>query len=198
MDTPLIPRSPLLLDRTKSGLLIVDVQEKLIPLLPGKNRIVWNLGRLLAGARILEVSVAATEQYPRGLGSTIETLAAPLAEVGAPVPEKLRFSCAECSEIFVDWRDRGIDQILVAGIETHVCIMQTVLDLMSDGFDLFVAVDATGSRYAVDRDTALHRMEASGATLTTTEAALFEWCGIAGTEAFKSISQLIREPPPED
>ena len=197
MDIPLIPRSPLLLDRSKSGLLIVDVQQKLIPLLPGKNRIVWNLGRLLSGARILEVPVAATEQYPRGLGSTIEALAVPLAEINAPVPEKLRFSCAECAEIFVDWRDRGIDQILVAGIETHVCIMQTVLDLMSDGFELFVAVDATGSRYSVDRETALHRMESSGATLTTTEAALFEWCGVAGTEAFKSVSQLIREPPPE-
>ena len=90
----------------------------------------------------------------------------------------------------------GIEKILVVGIESHVCIQQTVLDLLSQGFSLFVAVDAVGSQNLEDRDYALRRMESSGATLTTTEACLFEWCETSEAEEFKQISQLAKEDGP--
>jgi nicotinamidase-related amidase len=88
---------------------------------------------------------------------------------------------------------RRVHKVLVCGIEAHVCVQQTVLDLLAGGYRVYVAVDAVGSRFEVDCRTALTRMDSAGATLTTTEAALFEWCQVAGTPEFKQISQLVRE-----
>jgi nicotinamidase-related amidase len=192
MSTPL-SRSPELLNRDDSALLVVDVQEKLLPLIPGSGRMVWNIRRLIDGAKLLGVPVAATEQYPQGLGPTTRVLAERLGMI----PGKLEFSCGECGEIFAAWRDKGIWKILVCGIETHVCVGQTVHDLLGEGFRVFVAADAVAARGQVDHEIALRRMDSSGATLTTTEAALFEWCGRAGSPEFKQISQLVREKPPE-
>ncbi len=192
-DAPAIPRSPELLSRHDSALLIVDVQGKLITLVPGHRRIIWNIGRLIDGAKLLGVPVAATEQYPQGLGPTTPELARRLSDI----PAKRAFSCAACPEIFADFARRGIFKILVAGIETHVCVQQTVLDLMTDGFRVYVAVDATGSRFDVDRDVALRRMDSAGATLTTVESALFEWCETSAAPEFKDLSALVRQPIPE-
>lgn len=187
-----LPRSPEMMSADDTGLLIVDVQTKLIGLIAGHERIVWNLRRLLDGAKALGVSAAATEQYPQGLGSTVPELA---QRLGA-IPDKLSFSCGACLEIFRQWDERGITRVLVAGIEAHVCVQQTVLDLIASGRRVYVPVDAIGSRYEIDYQTALRRMESAGATLTTTEAALFEWCQRSGTPQFKEISRLVRETPP--
>jgi nicotinamidase-related amidase len=191
---PHIPRSPELMSRQDSALLVVDVQDKLIGLIPGHERIVWNIRRLIDGAKILGVATAATEQYPQGLGPTTQVLRERLGEI----PSKLAFSCGGCPQVFDELQKRGVWKILVAGIEAHVCVQQTVLDLLADGFNVYVAVDAVGSRHAIDRETALRRLDSAGATLTTTEAALFEWCEIAGTPEFKQISALVLEagPPP--
>jgi nicotinamidase-related amidase len=180
------------MNRDDSALLVVDMQARLLPLIAGHARLVWNVRRLIDGAKILGVSVAATEQYPQGLGPTEPQLAQRLA----PIPAKLAFSCGECGEVFAALRDKGIWKILVCGIETHVCVGQTVHDLLGEGFRVYVAADAVGARGQVDHDIALRRMDSSGATLTTTEAALFEWCGRAGSPEFKQISQLVRESPP--
>jgi nicotinamidase-related amidase len=185
-------RSPELMNRDDSALLVVDVQAKLLPLIPGRERLVWNIRRLIDGAKILGVPARATEQYPQGLGGTAPELAQRLGTI----PSKMKFSCAECGEIFAAWRDKGIWKILVCGIETHVCVGQTVHDLLGEGFRVYVAADAVAARGPFDHDIALRRMDSSGATLTTTEAALFEWCGAAGTPEFKQISQLVKEQPP--
>jgi nicotinamidase-related amidase len=185
-------RSPELMNRDDSALLVVDMQARLLPLIPGHSRLTWNIRRLIDGARILDVPVAATEQYPQGLGPTTPELAERLESI----PAKLAFSCGECGEIFTAWRDRGIWKILVCGIETHVCVGQTVHDLLGEGFRVYVAADAVAARGAIDHEIALRRMDSSGATLTTVEAALFEWCGRAGSPEFKQISQLVRESPP--
>jgi nicotinamidase-related amidase len=179
------------MSRSDTALLVVDVQEKLIPLISQHERIVWNVGQLLDGARVLGVRAVATEQYPRGLGPTTKELADRLGNV----PEKLTFSCGGCPEVFEELRDAGIFKILVVGIEAHVCVQQTVLDLLADGFQVYVAVDAVGSRHELDYETALRRMDSAGATLTTTEAALFEWCDAAGTPEFKQISAIVRQGP---
>jgi nicotinamidase-related amidase len=183
-----LPRSPELMSVGDSALLVVDVQEKLVPAIADHARVVFNVGRLIDGARLLGLPVVATEQYPRGLGPTVPELAQRLG----PIPDKLTFSCCGCPEIFTSLRDQGIHKILVAGIEAHVCVQQTVLDLLGDGWRVYLAVDAVGSRTPLDRDTALRRMDSSGAVLTTTEAALFEWCEVAGTPEFKEVSRLVR------
>jgi nicotinamidase-related amidase len=131
----------------------------------------------------------ATEQYPQGLGPTVAELAARLPKPSS----KVAFSCGGCPELFDDLRARDIHKILVCGLEAHVCVQQTVMDLLADGWRVYVAVDAIGSRFDVDCRTALGRMDSAGATLTTTEAALFEWCEVAGTQEFKEISRLARE-----
>ena len=185
-------RSPELMSIGETALLVVDVQERLVPAIADHERVVFNTRRLIDGAKILGVPVVATEQYPKGLGPTVPELAERLG----PIPDKLTFSCCGCPEVFARLREQGIHKILVAGIEAHVCVQQTVLDLLGDGWRVYLAVDAVGSRNPLDRDTALRRMDSSGAVLTTTEAALFEWCQVAGTPEFKEISRLVREEMP--
>jgi len=184
-----LPRSPELMGPGDTGLLVVDVQVKLVPAIAGHERVVWNVRRLIDGAGILGLPVAATEQYPKGLGSTVPELAERLGEI----PSKLSFSCGGCPAIFEDLRRRDVHKLLVCGIEAHVCVQQTVLDLLAGGWQVYVAVDAVGSRREIDYRTALGRMDSAGATLTTTEAALFEWCEAAGTPEFKRISRLVQE-----
>ncbi|MCG8448262.1 MAG: isochorismatase family protein [Pirellulales bacterium] len=188
--TDSLPRSPEIMRPMDTGLLVVDLQERLLAVQPAGKTVVWNARRLLDGANILDVSSAATEQYPEKLGPTAPELAERLP---SPPLSKLAFSCGACGEIFSAWREAGIHRVLVCGIETHVCVQQTVLDLLASGFQVLVAADAVGARHAIDHEIALRRMEASGALLTTTEAALFEWCGAAGTEEFKQISALAKE-----
>ena len=175
-----------------TALLVVDVQQRMIAVQPEGARIVWNCRRLLDGAAALGVQAAATEQYPEKLGGT----ASPLAERLGAVPAKLAFSCGECGGLFAEWRAAGIERVLLCGIETHVCVQQTALDLLAAGYRVYIAADAVGARHAVDHEVALRRMESSGAVITTTEAALFEWCERAGTPAFRQISELVKESPP--
>ncbi len=187
-------RSPELLSRTESALLIVDVQEKLLGLISGWRRVVWNIGRLIDGAQLLGVPCTATEQYPQGLGPSHPDVAARLPER----PSKQRFSCVGCGSIPEQWAERGLTKIVVAGIETHVCILQTVLDLLSEGFRVYVVADAVGARHPVDHEIALRRMDSQGAILTTCESVLFEWCESSAAVEFKQVSQLIRQTPPEE
>jgi nicotinamidase-related amidase len=175
-----------------TALLVVDVQERLVPAIAGHARVVWNVRRLIDGAKVLGLPVVATEQYPQGLGRTVPELLERLGEV----PAKLSFSWGGCPQIFKQLETQGIHKLLVCGIEAHVCVQQSVLDLLAAGWRVYLAVDAVGSRFDVDRTTALGRMDSAGATLTTTEAALFEWCQVAGTPQFKQISQLVREAGP--
>jgi len=187
-----LPRSPEMMSRGDTALLVVDVQERLAPAIADHRRVVWNARRLVDGAKVLGIPVVATEQYPTGLGPTVPELRERLGTV----PSKLTFSCGGCPEVFEDLDKRGIHKILVCGMEAHVCVEQTVLDLLAAGWRVYVAADAVGSRFDLDYRTALARMDSAGATLTTTEAALFEWCEIAGTPEFREISQLAREEAP--
>lgn len=192
MATALATRSPELMSRQDTALLVVDVQVKLLAAMQPPPALVWNIRRVIDGARALGIPVAATEQYPQGLGPTTPELAQRLTDI----PSKRMFSCRECGHLAQTWRDQGRWKVLVVGIEAHVCVQQTVLDLLAAGFRVYVAVDAVASRHQLDRDTALRRMELSGASLTTAEAALFEWCEAAGTPEFRTIHALVCELPP--
>jgi nicotinamidase-related amidase len=187
-----LTRSPELMNREDTALLVVDAQERLLAVIPDQARIVWNIRRLVDAARTLNVPLAATEQYPEKLGPIPPKLRKHLGDV----PSKLRFSACACSKIFDRWRKDSRFRVLLCGIETHVCVMQTALDLAAAGFEPYVAVDAVGTRHTIDHETALRRMESAGVVLTTTEAAMFEWCREAGTPEFKQISALVKESPP--
>jgi nicotinamidase-related amidase len=186
MNTSTPHRSSELYRRQSSRLLLVDLQERLVPVIPDRETLMARCRLLAQGAQILEIPIHATEQYPKGLGGTLPEIAAFVPNR----PEKVRFSCTDC----LGWNPPGPDerfQIVVAGIEAHVCVQQTVLDLLSLGYQVQVPVDAVSSRNDLDKQVAFRRMELSGATITTTEAVLFEWCEAAGTPEFKAISKLI-------
>ncbi len=185
-SSPSSTRSAELLSRSRSRLLLIDLQERLLPAIPDRESLVARCRLLAQGARILCIPTHMTEQYPQGLGTTIPEI----AEFSANRPSKTRFSCTES----LGWLPPSPDepfQIVVAGIEAHVCVLQTVLDLLALGYQVHVAVDAVSSRGEIDRQVALRRMELSGAVLTTAETVLFEWCEVAGTPEFKSISKLV-------
>jgi nicotinamidase-related amidase len=187
-----LPRSPELMNREDSALLVVDAQVKLLDIIPGRERIIWNIRRLLDAAAALGVPVAATEQYPDRLSPTVPELK---ERIGS-APDKLCFSACVCGDIFERWKSEQRSRVLVCGIETHVCVLQTALDLVAAGFETYVAVDALGARYAVDHETALRRMEMAGVILSTTETAMFEWCRTAEAPEFKKISALAKEKAP--
>src|SRR5215210_754711 len=170
--TNALPRSPDLMNAEDSALLVVDAQVKLLEIIPQRARIVWNIRRLLDAADALRVPVAATEQYPERLSPTVPELR---ERIGA-APNKMCFSACVCGQIFEAWRADSRFRVLLCGIESHVCVLQTALDVAAAGFEAYVAADAIGARYAVDHEFALRRMESSGVTLTTTETAMFEWC----------------------
>jgi nicotinamidase-related amidase len=191
-DQPHFTRSPELMSADDTVLAVIDVQQKLVSLIPGHERIVWNIRRLLDGAKHLGVGVLATEQYPQGLGGTVAELASRLPAVF----DKTAFSSCGSEEFCQKLAAAGVPKVLLAGIEAHVCVQQTALDLVANGYRVFVAADAIGSRFPADHETALRRMELGGVTLTTTESALFEWCRQSGTPQFKQISALVREKAP--
>ncbi len=189
-----LPRSPALMSRGDTGLLVVDVQDKLVGLISSHARIIWNIRRLLDAATLLKLPLLVTEQYPERLGGTVAELAARLP---APQPKR-EFSCLSCGELAAQLERLGIGKWLVCGIETHVCVQQTTLDLISAGYTTYLAVDAVGSRHEIDHRTALGRMDSAGTTLTTTEAAMFEWCATSAAAEFKALSELVKESPPAE
>jgi len=172
-----------------TGVLVIDVQEKLIPLIPGSAGLIRNIAFLIDAARILQMPVQATEQYPKGLGATVAELAQRLPER----PDKVAFSCCAIPSVVDSFRRAARPKILLTGIETHVCVQQTALDLLALGFRVYIPADGVASRYSVDHEHALRRLENAGATITTCESAVFEWIGAAGTPEFKEISRLVQE-----
>ena len=170
------------LDRDRTALVVVDVQEAFRPAVQDFDEVVENTRRLMAGAKILGVPVIVTEQYPKGLGRTVEEL----GEV-SPV-EKSCFSAAQAEGFEMN----GRDQALVCGIETHVCVSQTAHDLLERGVEVHVVRDAVTSRTAENREVGLHKMEHSGAIVTSVETALFELLGAAGTDEFKEVQRLVK------
>jgi len=175
-----------MLDRERTALVVVDVQEAFRPAVGEFDAVAANAGVLVQAARELGLPVAVTEQYPRGLGRTVPEVAAHLD--GIERHEKTVFSAVRADGFSLD----GRDQALVCGIEAHVCVHQTVADLLDAGVETHVAADAVTSRTALNRRLGLERMEAAGAVVTSTEMGLFELVGRAGTPEFKAIQALIR------
>ena len=175
------------LDAKRAALVVVDVQEAFRKAIPDFEAIAGETAKLIQGADALGVPIAISEQYPKGLGKTVPEVASQLPEGVEPV-EKVCFSAAEADGFDLN----GRDQALVCGIETHVCVNQTVLDLLDRGTEVEVAADAVGSRTAENKDLGLHKMEQAGAVLTSVETALFELLGRSDHEAFKTVQALVK------
>ena len=183
-------RNRLLLDRKRTGLLIVDIQEKILAVMAQPERSVENTVKLIKGFQILECPIFVTEQYPEGIGKTVDSIKKVLGNV--EIQEKLTFSCCGIENFVRSIRTRKIDQVVVCGIESHVCVWQTVMDLVHEDFIVVVVRDALSSRKNEDYEAALSRMASQGIGVSTTEMVLFELLEKAGTDEFKKISKLIK------
>lgn len=176
------------LEKAKTQFLLVDMQEKLFPYIAGNEMIAKKNMTLLEGMKALTIPMLAAEQYPKGLGNTIEELR-PYFSV---YHHKTTFSCCGNGALVKALHEQDRKNVIIGGIEAHICVLQTVIDLKELGFLPIVAVDAVGSRARGDYEIALERMKYEGAILTTVESILFELCYQAGSDTFRTISRLVK------
>jgi nicotinamidase-related amidase len=179
------------LHRDRTALVVVDVQEGFRKAIPEFEQVARATATLVRGAEAIGVPVLVTEQYPKGLGATAPEVAESLPEGTQPL-EKTVFAASEAEGFDLS----GRDQVVVCGIETHVCVNQTAIDLLAGGTEVQVVEDAVGSRFPDSKRIGLQKMERAGAVLTSVETALFELLGRAGTDEFKAVQKLILEYAP--
>jgi nicotinamidase-related amidase len=180
-----------LLDRSAAVLLVIDVQEKINAAMTNQGHLP-RIEVLIEACRALEVPVIGSEQYPKGLGATVEPLASLLG--GTPAA-KDTFSCARDTGLREALAASGCPEVIVTGIEAHVCVLQTALDLIDAGYRVHVPYDAVNSRRPADKHWALERMQAAGVQITTTESALFELVERCDTADFKTVAKLVKRLP---
>lgn len=187
-----MPNQPSRLRRAQAALLVVDLQEKLVPAMFESERLIQNSLRLVQGAAALGLPLLATEQYPKGLGPTVPVISSALTGARALKFEKVAFSACRATGLLDALASRRFSQIVLCGIEAHVCVSQTCLDLLENGFQVFLAVDAVSSRTPENMRLGLDRMRQAGIITVSVEMALFELIERAGTDEFKRILTLIK------
>lgn len=180
--------TPVRLTAADSVLVVIDVQDRLLAAMPTGPALVRTVGFLLDAAAAVGVPAVATEQYPKGLGPTTAELARRLP---ADRPAKTAFSCCGAAGFLSDLRGRNRSNVVLTGMETHVCVLHTALDLLAEGFRVFVPADAVAARFDLDHATALCRLDRAGVVPTTAEATAFEWLGDASHPQFKAVSRLV-------
>lgn len=177
----------------RSLLVVVDVQERLLPVMSDHDLVTDRVVRLIRGIATLGLPMLMTEQYRKGLGPTVDPVASAFREGGGGEPiEKMAFSCCDEPAFVRALSGLGRRFVLLAGIESHVCMLQTSIDLLKAGYQPVVPADVTSSRFKEDKDFALRRLEKEGAIVTTSEALLFELTRVTGTSRFKEISKLVK------
>ena len=171
-------------------LLILDLQEKLISNIKGNQLLIFNIKKLIESCNLLNVRIAFTEQNPLKLGKTLETI---LENKEYPVFEKMEFSCSK-NKSFVDYiNEYNFKNIIICGIETHICVLQTSIELLAKGFNILIPKDAIGSRNEIDNDTAFLRLSLSGAIASTTESLICELCKTSNRKEFRDISKILKK-----
>ncbi len=170
--------------------LIVDIQERLFPHIFEHEQLARNTSILIQGLQLLDLSIIVTQQYTKGLGPTIHSIQQTL--VNSKPVEKISFSCCDDDKFMKKLDSTGKNKVIIAGIESHICVQQTTLDLLDKGFVPIVIEDCVSSRKAHDKSIAIERMRTEGAIITTYESILFELCRYAGNDTFKSISKLVK------
>ena len=183
-------KSDKILTKENTALLIIDVQAKIFPVMFESEKLLENTLKLIKGIKVLEIPIYYTEQYPKGLGETIQQIKDELTDIN-PI-EKMTFSCYGAYNLFDRLKQDGITKVIICGIEAHVCVLQTGLDLLANGFSVYLPADAVSSRKKFDYKTAIQRMRQHGIEITLTESVLFELLQVCGTDQFKQISKIVK------
>lgn len=170
--------------------LVIDLQEKLLPAMTDLPALLKNVGALVKGLEIAGVPVIVTEQYKKGLGGTPDEIIACAKD--APVIEKMEFSCYDNQEVQAAIQASQCKNVIICGIEAHICVLQTLIDLRAAGYQVILVEDCIQSRKAHDQDMALKRAQHEGAIITTFESILFELVRKSGTPQFKQLSTLVK------
>lgn len=176
--------------RDDSGLLVVDLQEKFLAPIVDKDAVLHRAKFLIESAQILGVPILATEQYATRMGSTVPEILELLGD--AHRVDKLCFSACGSDGLFDEFLNLGRKQVVIAGIETHICVTQSCLDLISNGFEVFLAADAVSCRIPMAHEVALKRLRHAGVVVTHSESVVYEWMHQAGTEEFKKVLDLVK------
>ena len=184
-------KPPALLTREQCLLVIIDMQQKLVPIMADKERLIANVSRLVRFARIVNMPVVVSEQ--KNLGPTIEQIASVLPHPTQPV-EKISFDCFACGPFQEQLWQHQKPALIFAGIESHICVAQTALSALV-GHEVHIIADAVSSRYEPNRSVALRRLEQAGAVISSTEMFMYEVLGQAGTEEFRAVLPLVKEQP---
>lgn len=174
----------------KTALLIIDIQERILPVIKNYQLVLENTLKLIKGFKVLGLPIYYTEQYPKGLGATHHSIVDELS--GLKPFNKMSFSCSGAGDLFNEIKKKNLSQVVVCGIEAHVRVQQTVLDLIENGIQINLAADAVSSRKEIDFVTALDRMRYHGTEVTTTESILFELLNVCGTPQFKEVSKIVK------
>ena len=184
-------RHPFLLDRKRAALVVIDMQEKFRPIMTSFDEVAARIAVMVQGCQLLGVPIIVTEQYPQGLGRTATEIAQHLPDNIQPI-EKLAFSSCGVPEFDLQLREQHIEQVIIVGIEAHICVSQTAHDLLQLGYQVHLISDAIGARFAHNREVALTKMQRSGAILSSVEMALFEMMKSSDAAEFKAVQKLIK------
>lgn len=171
--------------------LLIDVQSRLFPHIHENEKLEQNILKLIKGVHTLELPMLVTEQYTKGLGFTVDSIKNELGESYKPL-EKMEFSCCDNDDFADKLKSFGKKNLIIAGIETHVCVLQTVLDAIETGYQPVVIQNCVSSRFPDDKNAALRRIEREGGIVSTYESILFEMARVSGTPQFKAISKIVK------
>jgi nicotinamidase-related amidase len=183
-------RHPSLLDRKRAALAVIDMQQAFAPMIADFEELASRITIVIEACRLIDLPILVTEQYPKGLGRTVETIAEALPGGLSPI-EKLSFSACGVQEFDTQLRERHIEQVIVCGIEAHICVSQTAHDLLQNGYQVHVLSDAVRTRLERNTPIALDKLAKAGAIISSVEMALFELIG-AGTPEFKQMQALVK------
>jgi isochorismate hydrolase len=178
-----------ILQKEKTALLVIDIQHRLMSVMQNSEEVFANVNRLIKGAKVLQIPVIVTEQYPKGLGNTCSELELP---EDIKVIEKMCFSCLQSAKVTLELQHSKVTSLIICGVESHICVFKTALEAMEKGFEVHVVADAVSSRTSENKKIALNRLRQAGAFIVSTEMILFQLIDDAGTDEFKAISRLIK------
>lgn len=183
-------RNPIILKKDTTALLIIDLQERILPVIRDVEIVLENTVKMIKGFKTMQLPIYFTEQYPKGLGPTSQKLLDELE--GYSAFNKMSFSCSGAENLLEEFYKKKLSQIVVCGVESHICVQQTVFDLLANNFQVNLTADAVSSRKETDYNMALQRMRTLGAQVTTTESVLFELLEVCGTPEFKEVSKIVK------
>lgn len=182
--------SPLgLLKKETTALLVIDIQERLMPVVKNSEQVIANVNCLIKGSEVLHIPMVVTEQYPKGLGNTCKEIELP---EDANIIEKMCFSCIQSDDVLKQLKALKVKSLILCGVESHICVFKTALEALEKGYEVHVVADAVSSRTSENKKIALNRLRQAGAFIVSTEMILFQLIDEAGTDEFKAISRLIK------